>query len=308
MLIFEERLNRKWPLAAFQVLYELQSDVWPRIMTGIVHVHGSTSFIRSKYSDGSHGSCISNCLKFPSRTFFEGVNMWKLMLGLVVIGLLSCLVIADQKPEKGEEWTNDFSMDKDPLTSTGRNPYFILEPGYQLVFEDDDERVVKTVLDETKLIDGVECRVIAERETKNGKIVETSRNYFAISKRTNSVYYFGEDVDDYKDDKIVGHSGSWLAGKDGARFGLMMPGVPLLKGRFYQEVAPNVAEDRAEIIGLGVSIKTPAGEFTNCVKMEETTPLEPGTKEQKIYAPGIGCVQDGDLKLVKYGKVELPVK
>ncbi len=205
-----------------------------------------------------------------------------------------------------EDWTSDFSADKDSLTSTGTNPFFILEPGFQTVFEDDDEKVVKTVLDETKVVDGIECRVVEERETKNGKLVEFSRNYFAISKRTGSVYYFGEDVDDYKNDKVVGHHGTWLAGKDGARFGLIMPGVPLIYGRFYQEVAPNVAEDRAEIIALGVSIKTPAGQFKNCVKMEETTPLEPNVKEYKVYAPGVGCVQDGDLKLVKYGKVELP--
>ncbi len=207
-----------------------------------------------------------------------------------------------------EDWTSDFSADKDSLVSTGKNPFFILEPGYQMVFEDDDEKVVKTVMDETKVVDGIECRVVEERETKNGKLVEFSRNYFAISKRTGSVYYFGEDVDDYKNDKVVGHHGTWLAGKDGAQFGLIMPGVPLIYGRFYQEVAPNVAEDRAEIIALGVSIKTPAGQFKNCVKMEETTPLEPNVKEYKVYAPGVGCVQDGDLKLVKYGKVELPKK
>jgi hypothetical protein len=204
-----------------------------------------------------------------------------------------------------EDWTSDFSADKDSLVSTGKNPFFILEPGYQMVFEDDDEKVVKTVTDETKVVDGIECRVVEERETKNGKLVEFSRNYFAISKRTGSVYYFGEDVDDYKNDKVVGHHGTWLAGKDGAQFGLMMPGLPLMNGRFYQEVAPKVAEDRAEIIGMGVSIKTPAGQFKNCVKMEETTPLEPSVKEYKVYAPGVGCVQDGDLKLVKYGKIEL---
>ena len=230
------------------------------------------------------------------------------LFGLVIVASASCFVVADGKADKADEWTSDFSADKDALTPTGRNPFFILEPGHQLVFEDDSEKVFKTVLDETKVVDGVECRVVEERETKKGKLVELSRNYFAISKRTNSVYYFGEDVDEYKDGKVVGHSGSWLAGRNGAKFGLMMPGVPLLKGRFYQEVAPKVALDRAEIIGLGVTVKTPAGEFKNCLKVEESTPLEPGKKEYKVYAPGVGLVQDGDLKLVKYGRVELPKK
>jgi hypothetical protein len=235
-------------------------------------------------------------------------SMWRAVFGLLVVAAVSCLAVAGETADKADEWTSDFSADKDTLTHIGRNPYFILEPGYQLVFEDDAEKVVKTVLGETKVVDGVECRVVEEKETKKGKLVEVSRNYFAISKRTNSVYYFGEDVDEYKDGKVVGHSGSWLAGEDGAKFGLVMPGVPLLKARYYHEVAPKKALDRAEIVALGVTVKTPAGEFKNCVKVEETTPLEPKTKEYKVYAAGVGCVQDGDLKLVKYGKVELPKK
>lgn len=59
-----------------------------------------------------------------------------------------------------------------------------------------------------------------------------------------------------------------------------------------------------EIVSVTETFKTPAGEFTNCLKMEETTPLEPAEKEYKHYAPGIGLIQDGGLKLVKYGKGE----
>jgi hypothetical protein len=62
--------------------------------------------------------------------------------------------------------------------------------------------------------------------------------------------------------------------------------------------------DRAEIISLTETIRTPAGEFKNCLKIEETTPLEPGVREFKYYAPGVGIVQDGALKLVKYGRIK----
>lgn len=214
----------------------------------------------------------------------------------------------DDKKSDADGWSDDFSAEKADLAHTGKNPYFVLEPGYQLVFEDGKERNVITVLNETKTVDRVECRVIEERETNDGKLVEVSRNYYAISKRTNSVYYFGEDVDMYKDGKVTGHDGSWLSGKDGARFGLMMPGLPLAGSKFYQEVAPKVAMDRAEVVGVRETVKTPAGEFKNCVKFEETTPLEPKTKDYKWYAPGVGLVQSGDQKLVKYGKVDLPKK
>lgn len=211
-----------------------------------------------------------------------------------------------KKKDVGDDgsWTKEFFVEKGELASIGRNTFFILEPGYQIILEGGGERMVKTVLEETKMVDGVETRVLEERETKDGKLVEVSRNYYAISKRTSSVYYFGEDVDIYKDDKVTGHGGSWLAGVKGAKFGLMMPGTQILKGRYYQEIAPGSAMDRAEIVSVSETVKTSAGEFKNCLKVEETTPLEPGNIGYKYYAPGIGIVQDGKLKLVKYGKAE----
>jgi Putative beta-lactamase-inhibitor-like, PepSY-like len=203
-----------------------------------------------------------------------------------------------------DEFTNDFAAEKADLTSIGRNPYFILEPGYQLVLEGGEEKLTITVLDETKVIDDVETRVVEERETKSGKLAEVSRNYIAISKRTNSVYYFGEDVDEYKDGKQTGHGGSWMAGSGNARFGLLIPGQPLLGAKYAQELAPGKAMDRAEVVELDAVMLTPAGQFKNCLKTEETSPLEPASKEYKHYAPGIGLVQDGSLKLVRYGKVK----
>lgn len=142
--------------------------------------------------------------------------------------------------------------------STGRNPFFVLEPGYQLTLEDGKERLVITVTGETRLVAGVETRMVEERERDGGNLIEVSRNYYAISNKTNSVFYFGEEVDVYKDGKIANHEGAWLAGVGGAKFGLMMPGLPLIKARYYQEMAPKVAMDRAEIVGLGLTVKTPA--------------------------------------------------
>ena len=205
------------------------------------------------------------------------------------------------------EWTSHFVMEGDELVSVGRNRYFILEPGYQMVLEGGGTQLIITVLNETKMVDGVETRVVEERETKNGQLIEVARNYFAISKRTNDVFYFGEDVDMYKDGKVMNHDGSWLSGVNGGKFGLMMPGRPLINASYYQEVVPNVAMDRATIMSTTEIVKTPAGEFTNCLKMKETTPLERLT-EYKYYAPGIGMVSDGKMSLVKAGKVDLKAR
>lgn len=213
----------------------------------------------------------------------------------------SLVVMAQGRASVDRTWTADFVINSGELVTTGRNPYFILEPRYVLTLEGADTRLVITVLDETVRVDNVETRVVEERETAKGDLVEISRNFFAISTRTNAVFYFGEDVDMYKGGKVVSHEGAWRSGVNGARFGLAMPGLALLSAKYYQEIAPGVAMDRAEIVGLAETVKTPAGEFKNVVKVLETTPLEPGVREFKYYANGIGLIQDGELRLVKYG-------
>ena len=205
---------------------------------------------------------------------------------------------------KSGDWTSVFTVEPDELVSVGRNPYFILEPGYTLVLEGEGAQLTITVLNETKKVDGVVTRVVEERETKNGKLTEVARNYFAISKRTNDVFYFGEDVDMYKDGKVANHDGTWLSGVNGSKFGLMMPGRVLLHSKYYQEVAPKIAVDRATIVSTTETVKTPAGEFKNCLKVEETSPLTRFTTEYKYYAPGIGMVSDGTMKLVKVLKAK----
>jgi hypothetical protein len=54
--------------------------------------------------------------------------------------------------------------------------------------------------------------------------------------------------------------------------------------------------DRAEIVSVTETFKSPAKEFKNCVKTKETTPLEADVGH-KHYAPGVGLVQDAGLVL-----------
>ncbi|MGH9802438.1 MAG: hypothetical protein ACRD82_18895, partial [Blastocatellia bacterium] len=259
-----------------------------------------------RYDRGPAAASTHNSHKHR-RNVMSKVFQFSSLIALAVIICLTATPVAGQKGNDGA-WTKEFVVEKSELSATGRNPYFILEPGYQMVYERGKVRLVITVLDETKLVDGVETRVVEEYGTKAGKLVEISRNYFAISQGANNVFYFGEDVDIYKNGKVVSHKSAWLARVKGAMFGLMMPGKVRLKERYYQEIAPGVAMDRVEVVSLSEVVKTPAGEFKDCVKLEETTPLEPGVKDYKYFAAGIGMVQDGVLKLVKYGKIEKTAK
>lgn len=223
---------------------------------------------------------------------------------LLLVSSIVCLAQSKQNAPSSD-WVRTFDVDKTTLVSVGRNPFFILEPGYSLRYESDEETLTITVLPETKLVDGVETRVVEEREEKNGQLVEISRNYFAIEKTTNDVYYFGEHVDIFKDGKVVAHEGAWLSGVEGAKFGMMMPGKPKVGDKFYQEHAPRKAMDRCEIVALDGELKTPAGTFTNCLRAKETSAIEKGTS-YKMYAPGVGLIKDEDCLLVKVVKAEKP--
>lgn len=224
------------------------------------------------------------------------------ILGIAAI-LAVCTTYA-QGMGKNSSWKEEFGIAKCNLLTTGRNPYFILEPGFQLVLEGGDTKLQITVLDQTKTVDGIVTRVVEEREWKDGKLYEVALNYFAICEQTKDVFYFGEDVDFYENGKVVKHDGSWLAGTNGNRAGLMMPGAPKVKMKYYQEIAPGVAMDRAEIVSLEESCKTPAGTFTGCMKVKEGSAIELFAKEYKYFAPGIGLVRDEDVRLIRHGFIK----
>jgi hypothetical protein len=182
------------------------------------------------------------------------------------------------------------------------NPFYPLVVGQTSVFEgeEDGEKIHLEieVLDETETVAGVETRVVEEREQHDGAIEEISRNFFAQSD-DGTVCYFGEEVDIYEEGEVVAHEGAWRAGGQN-RAGIVMPAHPKVGDFFAQEDAPGVAEDRAEIAALGKKVSVPAGDFTDTIETIECSPLEPGVKEPKSYARGVGLLVDDVAKLVGY--------
>ena len=231
---------------------------------------------------------------------------------IVAIGFVA-LAVGGPAGADDLEFTTDFPLDTCKFKASGRNPYFSLKPGYQLLLEGLDEGEIVTlqitVLSKKKTIrfdyNGeevkVKTRVVEEREWADGELIEVSRNFFARCKRTNDIYYFGEDVDIYEDGEIVSHEGAWRAGVDGALPGLIMPGSFLLGSRYFQEFAPDIALDRAENVEMGLTMKTLAGTFEDCVVVFEDSALEPDADSEKIYCPGVGLVLDDELELIWYG-------
>jgi hypothetical protein len=222
------------------------------------------------------------------------------IVGLAILTAASTALLGAHTPQKADFRTT-FSVDKAKLSDMGRGAYCILEPGYRLHLQSGKNTLVVSVLEDTKLVDGVTTRVVEERETQGGQLAEVSRNYFALDTATGDVYYFGEDVDVYKNGKVTGHEGAWLSGVNGAKFGLLIPGAPKAGDRYYQESAPKVAMDRAEVVSVNEEVRVLAGAFKNCLHTKESSALESGS-EDKYYAPGVGLIKDADFVLIKIEK------
>ncbi|HEV8359425.1 MAG TPA: hypothetical protein VGR28_03110 [Candidatus Thermoplasmatota archaeon] len=192
------------------------------------------------------------------------------------------------------------------FASSGQNPYMVLLPGWTLELAGDDEEgahitVDVIVLDETRVVDGVETRVVFEEEKEDRELVEQSWNWLAICQESGSVFYFGEAVDIYENGVVVAHDGAWEAGVDNARPGILMPGQPAVGHVHFQEIAPLVAMDMAVVLGTDDEVTVPAGTFPGSVHTLETTILEPGSLSEKWYAPGVGLLIDDPVELVRYG-------
>jgi hypothetical protein len=243
-------------------------------------------------------------------------NAAKLMTFAGLVFVSSAVAAAD------DGFAKKFPVSSCEFTSWGGNAYFPLIPGQQLYYSNatcvaagkcdglnelwiTTERQTKPISIPAGKDDRiVNARIVQERETEDGKLVEISRNYFANCLGSRDVYYFGEDVDIYANGKIVSHDGAWLAGKHGAQPGIVMPQDGFIVGsRYYQELAPDVALDRAEHKRVAFSMQVPAGNFDNCLQVEETTLLEPDDIGHKTYCRGVGLVKDDDLELTAiYGK------
>ncbi len=199
-----------------------------------------------------------------------------------------------------QDWQEDFVLSDRKLNDAGEARYFILKPGFLTILTGQNAKLTITVLDETRVINGTTTRVVEEREETNGKLSEISRNFFAIDPANGDVFYYGEEVDMYNLGVLSSHSGSWTA--DGTnKPGLIMPGKPEIGMKYYQELAPGVAMDRAKVISTAETITTGAGELKDCLVTQETTRLNSREIEYKTYCPGIGLVQDEAMVLESYG-------
>ncbi|MBM2810181.1 MAG: hypothetical protein HW416_940 [Chloroflexi bacterium] len=213
------------------------------------------------------------------------------------VGLLPQMPVETAIASHDDGFQSEFDIRRRSLTDTGESPYFVLKPGFRIELRGPGERVVITVLDETRMINGIRTRVVEERSFLDGVLHELARNYFVMDRRTLDVFYCGEDVTFFP---LLTHEGSWLAVPPN-RCGLFMPGDPRRGMKFYNEWAPGVAQDRTEILSTRERVSTRAGRFSDCVLIRETSPIDPDVLGEKTFCPRVGITVDGDLRLWRYG-------
>lgn len=142
------------------------------------------------------------------------------------------------------------------------------------------------VTDETREVAGVPTTVVRYEETDaSGATVEDTYDWYAQDTSGN-VWSFGEDITVYGRDGAENTEGSWEAGVDGARAGLVMAARPRVGDGYQQGVREGVAEDRAEVLGIDET----RGAWTGLLETLDTTPLKPGIEERSFYADGLGLV------------------
>jgi hypothetical protein len=185
------------------------------------------------------------------------------------------------------------------FTTSVDNPYMPLLPGRTLVYEKQTpegfERKEVTTLHRTLEVNGIECRMVREYETFNGKLVEDTINWYA-QHSSGDVWYFGEVAKQYEDGILDNLDGSWRFGKDGAKPGIVMLSTPEPGDVYRQEFAINVTEDVARVVACNLAITIPFDTLSNCVKTFEWSPLEPDEFTEKYYSPDLGLVMEVDVQ------------
>ena len=170
------------------------------------------------------------------------------------------------------------------------NPYWPMRPGTRWVYREGTQRVVVRVTHRTKLVAaGIRGRVVRDTVTDGGMLVEDTSDWYAQDAKGN-VWYLGEDTTEYDNGKPVSKEGSWEAGVDGARAGIVMLAHPRVGRRYREEHYPGHAEDGAKVLSRGEQVEVPYGHFTHVLMTKNFNPLEPKVLEYKFYARRIGPV------------------
>jgi hypothetical protein len=153
-----------------------------------------------------------------------------------------------------------------------------------------------TLLPETRIIEWSPGQMVRARVSQyfayvDGRVEEVALDYYAQAD-DGSVWYLGEDVNDYDPDGFVDSTlGSWLAGREGPPE-MIMPGHPKVGDVHRAENIPAIAFEEVAIKTTGKTVNGPAGRVRGAMVARELH--DDGTYSDKVFAPGYGEFFTGD--------------
>jgi hypothetical protein len=180
------------------------------------------------------------------------------------------------------------------------NPWFPLRAG--LVWkirgtEDGHHFKQRTeVLHRHRMIGGVRAKVVLDVVRRaDGSLAEKTFDWYAAD-HTGRVWYLGENTATYdRHGDLIDREGSWEAGRDGARAGVIMPAHPHVTQAYRQEFKRGVAEDQGWIVQRGARVRTPGVTSHRAIRTFEWGRLEPHVISLKMYVRGYGMVMEKDV-------------
>jgi len=178
------------------------------------------------------------------------------------------------------------------------NPWMPMRPGTQWRFvghtAGGTEHTVTTVLDRTRVVDGVRVVIVHDVTRRGGRLLENTYDWFAQDSR-GRVWYFGENTKAYSAGGKVSRGGSWQSGRNGAQAGIVMEAHPQVGDAYRQEYRKGVAEDQARVLSLHASADVPYGALHGLEKTRDFSRIEPRGDEVKYYKKGVGVVLENAL-------------
>lgn len=211
---------------------------------------------------------------------------------------------AEPTPEPTEDFVNqleDFYAAQFDNPTRIDNEWMPLEPGLQYVYEGVTEeggevtehRVLITVTDLTKEIEGITTVVSWDEDYSGGQLVETELAFYAQDNEGN-VWRMGEYPEVYENNKLV-EAPAWISGLKGALAGIMMAANPEMEQRsFSQGWGPAVGfTDRWLVDRFEQENCVPQGCYENVLVTAEYSEEEPDAFQLKFYAPGVGNIRVG---------------
>jgi hypothetical protein len=190
--------------------------------------------------------------------------------------------------------TDQFNQKNFDNPATGSSKWLPLVPGTQIVklgsvnrgHRKLQHRVVTTVTDVTKEIDGVRAVAVLDQDIDGGEIGEQSIDYLAEDKFGN-VWTLGSYTEAYEGGQFVNANDGWLTGTDGAKAGLLMPANPTKRTPpWVEEDIPGAEHSTAEVAEIGVKNCVPFKCYKNVLVVQEGG-------EYKYYAFGVGSIRTG---------------